>query len=55
MLRIGIVGSPEDLIQRLGILVEMGVSHLSFGPPLGPDPLSAIESIGREVVPYFRD
>jgi len=55
MLRIGIVGSPEDLIQRLEILVEMGVRHLSFGPPLGPDPLSAIESIGRKVIPYFRD
>lgn len=55
MLRIGIVGSPQDLIRRLEDLAGMGVRHLSFGPPLGPDPLLAIESIGREVIPYFRD
>lgn len=54
MLAIGIVGTPRDLIKRLEGLVTMGVKHLSLGPPLGPDPLSAIEAIGREVIPYFR-
>lgn len=54
MLRIGIVGTPKDLIKRLEGLVAMGVRHLSFGPPLGPDILAAIEAIGREVIPYFR-
>lgn len=54
MLRIGIVGTPKDLIKRLEGLVQMGVRHLSFGPPLGPDILVAIEAIGREVIPYFR-
>ncbi len=53
MLRIGIVGTPKELIRRLEGLVAMGVRHLSFGPPLGPDALTAIEAIGREVIPYF--
>jgi 5,10-methylenetetrahydromethanopterin reductase len=54
MLRIGVVGSPKDLIARLEPLVEAGVHHLSFGPPLGPDLLHAVELLGREVLPYFR-
>lgn len=54
MLRIGIVGTPAELIERLEGLVDMGVRHLSFGPPLGPDPLEAIEAIGREVIPHFQ-
>ncbi|HEX3722440.1 MAG TPA: LLM class flavin-dependent oxidoreductase [Nitrolancea sp.] len=55
MLRIGIVGTPQDLIDRLENLVRLGVKHLSFGPPLGPDPAGAIEAIGRIVIPHFRD
>jgi hypothetical protein len=27
---------------------------LSFGPPLGPDPVEAIQLIGREIIPHFR-
>ncbi|HEY7697128.1 MAG TPA: LLM class flavin-dependent oxidoreductase [Vicinamibacteria bacterium] len=54
MLRIGVVGGPRDVIQRLEPLVAAGARHLSFGPPLGPDPLEAVELLGREVLPYFR-
>ncbi len=54
MLRIGVLGGPEDVIERLEPLVEAGARHLSFGPPLGPDPLEAVELLGREVLPYFR-
>jgi 5,10-methylenetetrahydromethanopterin reductase len=54
MLRIAIVGTPADLIEHLEGLVQMGVTHLSFGPPLGPDPLAAIETLGRDVLPHFR-
>jgi 5,10-methylenetetrahydromethanopterin reductase len=54
MLSIGIVGTPADLIRRLETLVGMGVQHLSLGPPIGPDPLAAVQAIGREVIPYFR-
>lgn len=54
MLRIGVVGTPASLIRRLEDLVDMGARHLSFGPPLGPEPLRALEVIGREVLPWFR-
>ncbi|HSF19828.1 MAG TPA: LLM class flavin-dependent oxidoreductase [Vicinamibacteria bacterium] len=54
MLRIGIVGTPRDVIARLEPLVDAGARHLSFGPPLGPDPLEAVELLGRAVLPHFR-
>lgn len=53
MLRIGIVGTPADLVARLEGLVALGARHLSFGPPLGPDPLAAVRAIGRDVMPRF--
>jgi len=52
MLRIGVVGQPGDVIQRLEPLVDAGASHLSFGPPLGPDPLEAVRLLGA-VIEYF--
>ena len=54
MLGIGVVGGAKEVIQRLEPLVAAGGRHLSFGPPLGPDPLEAVEILGREVLPYFR-
>jgi 5,10-methylenetetrahydromethanopterin reductase len=54
MLRIGIVGTGRDVIARLEQLVALGTTHLSFGPPLGPDPLAALRVLGREVLPHFR-
>jgi 5,10-methylenetetrahydromethanopterin reductase len=53
MLRIGVYGKPEMIVERLAPLVGAGVSHLSFGPPLGPDPVRAVELLGREVLPRF--
>lgn len=53
MLRIGVVGNAHDVITRLEPLVAAGVRHLSFGPPLGPDPLEAVRLLG-EVVNHFR-
>lgn len=53
MLKIGVAGTARDLIPRLEVLAGLGVRHLSFGPPLGPDPLAAIETLGREVLPHF--
>ncbi|HXV44927.1 MAG TPA: LLM class flavin-dependent oxidoreductase [Anaerolineae bacterium] len=54
MLQIGVVGRPEDLIARLEPLVEAGARHLSFGPPLGPDRLAAIQLLGEHIIPHFR-
>src|SRR5262249_2364909 len=54
MLGIGVWGPPEALVERLDLLVRAGVRPLSFGPPLGPDPLHAVELLGRHVLPPFR-
>ena len=54
MLRIGIAGRANDLIERLERLVAMGARHISFGPPLGPHILDAIHTLGRQVLPHFR-
>lgn len=54
MLKIGVVGSAEDVIARLEPLLAAGARHLSFGPPLGPDVLYAIELLGTQVLPHFR-
>ena len=54
MLRIGVVGTARDLIAPLENLVALGARHLSFGPPLGPDALAAIEIIGQSIIPHFR-
>ena len=54
MLRVGVVGRPSDVIARLEPLVEAGAHHLSFGPPLGPDPLEAVRLLGH-VIKHFRD
>lgn len=54
MMRIGIAGTTADLIERLEQLLNLGVRHLSFGPPLGPDISAAIQAIGRDVIPRFK-
>lgn len=54
MLKIGITGTPREAIPRLEALVDMGVKHLSFGPPLGTNVADAIRMIGKEIIPHFR-
>ena len=53
MLRVGIAGTAETLIERLEGLAALGVRHFSFGPPLGPDIEAAIDTIGRRIIPHF--
>ncbi len=53
MLRIGVTGRPEELLPRLENLVAAGARHLSFGPPLGPDPVRAIRLLGEEVIGHW--
>ena len=53
MLQIGIAGSPEAVVERLRPLVDAGVRHVSLGPPLGPDPVRAVELLGRHVLPHL--
>ena len=53
MLRIGVVGDAADIIERLEPLVSDGATHLSFGPPLGPDFGEALRILGQ-VVQHFK-
>ncbi len=51
MMRLGIAGTPRQVIERCASLMAEGVRHLSFGPPLGPDLLGAIDLLGGTVLP----
>lgn len=53
MLTIGVMGNSAAIIERLEPLVADGATHLSFGPPLGPDMKEAVSILG-DVVRYFK-
>lgn len=54
MLRLGISGDPDAVVARCQELQELGVNHVSFGPPLGPVPAEAITLLGSSVLPRLR-
>ncbi|MEM7128888.1 MAG: LLM class flavin-dependent oxidoreductase [Chloroflexota bacterium] len=54
MMRVGVVGTAHHVIERLEKLVDAGVQHLSFGPPLGPNPLNAIALLGKVIERFTR-
>lgn len=54
MLALGIAGDASEVARRCRWLVEEGARHISFGPPLGPDPTSAIRELGAIVLPALR-
>lgn len=55
MLRLAIHGSPDDCLSRLEKLEKAGVDEVLIGAPLGPNPRSSIEIIGKEIIPRFRE
>ncbi|MFF2653697.1 LLM class flavin-dependent oxidoreductase [Streptomyces sp. NPDC058045] len=54
MLELGVVGGTAEVIEQCGTLIEAGARHLSFGPPMGPDSLAAVDLLGKEVLPVLR-
>ena len=54
MLELGIAGDVDDVIDQCAALIESGVQHISFGPPLGTDRMNSIRLIGRRVLPVLR-
>lgn len=54
MLRLGIVGTPEDVIRDVEKLADLGIDEINLGGPLGPDPMTAIRLMGKHVIPHFR-
>jgi len=55
MLRLAVHGSPEDCISQLEKLQKAGINQVLIGAPLGPDPRSSVEIIGKEIIPRFRE
>ena len=55
MADLAIYGSPDDCIERIDGLIQMGLKHIRFGPPLGPNPENTIQLIGEKIIPYFKD
>ncbi|MFG2044094.1 LLM class flavin-dependent oxidoreductase [Dactylosporangium sp. NPDC048998] len=51
MLALGITGSVRQVVERCEALRAAGATHLSFGPPLGPDVREAVDVLGTEVLP----
>ncbi len=54
MMQLAVVGSPKDAIAKIEMLAAAGVTQVSIGGPLGPDPAAAIRLMGEQVIPYFR-
>ncbi|MEU6539935.1 LLM class flavin-dependent oxidoreductase [Streptomyces sp. NPDC047000] len=54
MMTLGIVGGVDDVIEQCAQLIDAGVRHISFGPPMGPDPLASVRLLGRHVLPVLR-
>ena len=54
MLALGVAGGPHDVTAACAQLIADGARHVSFGPPLGPDPEEAVRVLARDVIPELR-
>lgn len=54
MLNLGIAGNAQEIAERCTALIMSGARHISFGPPLGPDPERAVAVLGLDVLPMLR-
>lgn len=54
MMSLGIVGGAREVLDQCATLIEAGAGHISFGPPLGPDPRHAMRILGEHVLPQLR-
>jgi len=54
MFKLGLAGSPQDIIPRIEAAAEMGVTHINLGGPIGPDPAEAVRLMGERVIPQFK-
>jgi 5,10-methylenetetrahydromethanopterin reductase len=51
MLSLGVAGGVDEVVEAGARLVDAGARHISFGPPLGPDPAQAVAALGAQVIP----
>jgi 5,10-methylenetetrahydromethanopterin reductase len=55
MLRLGLVGSADEIADRCRELAAAGATHLSFGQPLGRTTREAVQLLGTRVLPALDD
>jgi len=54
MLRLAVIGSPDDCLSQLEKLEKAGVNQVLIGAPLGPNPRESISMIGKEIIPRLK-
>ena len=54
MLSLGVAGGVDEVVESCAGLVAAGARHISFGPPLGPDPEQAVIALGAKVIPELK-
>lgn len=54
MLQLAVTGTPKDAIRKIEMLADAGVTRVSVGGPLGPDPKATIRLFGEQIIPYFQ-
>ncbi len=54
MLQLAIRGDAAAIIRKIEMLADAGITQVSVGGPLGPDPRATIRMFGAEIIPYFR-
>lgn len=50
-----LTGTPEQVIPQIEEMIEAGINHLNFTPPLGPNVDDSIELIANHIIPYFKN
>ena len=54
MLSLGVAGSVDEVVEAGAGMVAAGARHISFGPPLGPDPEQSVKVLGAKVLPALK-
>ncbi len=54
MLKLGLVGTPHQVIAQIEQLADHGITQISLGGPIGPDVPAAITLLGKTVIPHFK-
>ena len=54
MFRLAIMGTPDEIVERVRWLQDRGATQISIGPPLGLDKERALRTTAAEVIARFR-
>lgn len=53
MMKLGLVGTPHQIIAQIEELADQGVTQINLGGPIGPDVKASIALLGAKVIPHF--